>query len=146
MAVGTECAVPASRRDLRSLLSMRRSEWDAHKTEHNPFVGTTKLLLESFDEPAQQLGPDLILANLVLNPVFEIRIVIDFHDDETGVGLLDVDAIESVAYRPRGAHRDVDQFGRRLIDFEGLEATFTRGAVGAVLHDLPVAARHAVLA
>src|SRR5215207_10821983 len=109
-------------------------------------LGSPKLLLESLDEPAQQLGPDLVLAHLVLNAMLQIRIVIDFHDNETRVGLFDVDTVEPLPDRARGAHCDVNQFGGRLVDFEGLEASFARGAVGAVLDDLPVSARHAVLA
>ena len=35
---------------------------------------------------------------------------------------------------------------RRLVEVEGAKAALARGAVGAVLDDLPVAARHAVLA
>src|SRR5207302_3971070 len=48
--------------------------------------------------------------------------------------------------RPGGARREVDELARRLIDLEGAEAAFARGPVGAVLDDLPVTARHAVLA
>src|SRR4051812_20018518 len=85
-------------------------------------LGSPGLLLESLDEPPQQLGPDLILADLILDPVFEIGIVIDFHDDEAGVGLLYVDPIESVTDRTCGAYGDIDQFGWRLIDLEGFKA------------------------
>ena len=62
------------------------------------------------------------------------------------VGLLEVDAVEAVADRLGGAHRDVDDLGRRLVEIEGAEPAFARRAVGTVLDDLPVAARHAVLA
>ena len=43
---------------------------------------------------------------------------------------------------PARGHRDVR---RRLVELEGAKAPFARGAVGAVLDDLPVAARRAVL-
>src|SRR6266851_5636156 len=104
------------------------------------------LLLEALDEPAQQPRPDLVLADLVLDAVLEVGVVVDLHDDEAMVGLLDVDAVESVADRPRRAHGDVDQLGGRLVELEGAKAAFVRGAVGAVLDDLPMPARHAVLA
>src|SRR5712691_7424952 len=102
------------------------------------------LLLESFDEPLEQPGPDLVLADLVLDAVLEVGVVVDLHDDEAVVGLLDVDPVEPLPDRPGRAHRDVDQSGRRLTDLEGAKAAFARGAVGAMLDDLPMAARHAV--
>jgi hypothetical protein len=102
------------------------------------------LLLESLDEPLEHADPDLVLADLVLDAVLEIGVVVDLHDDEAAVGLLDVDAVEPLPDRPRRAHRDVDQCGRRLVDLEGAKAALARGAVGAMLDDLPVAARHAV--
>src|SRR5579862_9006382 len=104
---------------------------------------TPLLLLEPLDEPAQELDPDLVLADLILDAVLEIGVVVDLHDDEAVVGLLDVDPVESLADRTGGAHRDVDEVARRLIDFEGAEAAFAGGAVGAVLDDLPMPARHA---
>ena len=52
--------------------------------------------------------PDLVLADRVLDAVLEVRVVVDLHDDDAVVGLLDVDAVEAVADRPRRAHRDVD--------------------------------------
>src|SRR5258706_11679347 len=69
------------------------------------------LLLEPVDEPAQQLHPDLILADLVLDAVLEIGVVVDLHHHDAAVGLLEVDAIEAVADRARRAHRDVDDLG-----------------------------------
>ena len=62
------------------------------------------------------------------------------------VGLLDVDAVEALPDRLGGAHRDVDHLARRLVEIEGLGAALAQRAVGPVLDDLPVAARHAVLA
>src|SRR6266571_7602448 len=108
-------------------------------------IAPYRSLLEPLDEPLEQPRPDLVLAELVLDAVLEIGIVVDLHDDEAAVGLLDVDAVEAVADRPRRAHRDVDQVARRLVEFEGAKAALVRGAVGAVLDDLPMATRHAVL-
>ena len=105
-----------------------------------------RLLLEPVDEPAQQAGPDFVLADGILDAVFEVGIVVDLHDHDAVVGLLEVDAVEAVADRPRGADRDIDHLARRLVEIEGAEAAFARRAVGPVFHDLPVAARHAVLA
>src|SRR2546430_4657908 len=103
-------------------------------------------LLEPLDEPLEQPRPDLVLADLVLDAVLEIRVVVDFHDDETAVGLLDIDAVEAVADGPRRAHRNVDQVAGRRVELERAKAALVRRAVGAVLDDLPMAARHAVLA
>ena len=61
-------------------------------------------------------------------------------------GLFEVDAVKTVADRPRRADRDVDHLGRRLVQTEGAETALVRGAVGPVFHHLPMAARHAVLA
>src|SRR5215470_367183 len=99
---------------------------------------TARLLFEALDEPLEHAHPDLVLADLVLDAVLEIGIVVDLHDDEAAVGLLDVDAVEPLPDRPRRAHRDVDQRSRRLVELESAEATFARGAVGAVLDDLPM--------
>src|SRR4029077_16352148 len=111
-----------------------------------PSLQVFKLLLEPLDEPLEQPCPDLILADLVLDAVLEVRVVVDLHDDEAALGLFDVDAVEALADRPRRPHGDVDQLGWRLIELEGAKAALVRGTVGSVLDDLPVAARHAVLA
>ena len=109
---------------------------DARKRADGP-----TLLLESFDEPFEQPRPDFVLADLVLDAVLEVGVVVDLHDNKAVVGLLDVDAVEPLADRPRRAHRDVDQLGWRVAELEGAEAALARGAVGAVLDDLPVAGR-----
>ena len=91
------------------------------------------LLLKSLDEPLEQLHPDFVLADLILDAVLEIGVVIHLHHDEAGVGLLDVDAVEPLPDRACRAHRNVDQVPRCLIELEGPEAAFARGAVGAVV-------------
>src|SRR5262249_60450078 len=88
----------------------------------------------------------LHLAGLDPDGVVDVWIVAHCHDYEAAFGLLDTDAIKAVAVRPRRAHRDVDEFGRRLVELEGAKAALVRGAVGAVLDDLPMTARHSVLA
>src|SRR5262249_20136043 len=112
----------------------------------HPTVEVEPLLLEALDEPAQKPHPDLVLADLVLDAVLEVGVVVDFHHHNPAVGLLEVYAVETVADRARGAHRDVDDLGRRLVDLEGAEAALVRRSVGTVFHDLPMAACHAVLA
>src|ERR1700693_2066481 len=71
-------------------------------------------LLEAVGEPLQQPHPDFVLADAVLDAVFEVRIVVDLHDDDAMAGLLEVDAIKAVADRPRRAHRDIDHLAWRL--------------------------------
>src|SRR5262249_58929614 len=105
-----------------------------------------RLLLEALNEPLEQPDPDLVLADRVLDAVLEVGIVIDLHDHEAAVGLLDVDPVESLADRLGGARGDVEQLLGRLVELEGAEAALARRAVGAVLDDLPMAARHAGLA
>src|SRR5436305_13362236 len=116
----------------------------APRNDEPEFIGACMiacpLLLEALDEPLEQSCPDLVLADLVFDAVLEIRVVVDLHDDEATVGLLDVDAVEAVADRARRAHGDVDQLGRRLVELEGAKAAFVRGAVGAMLDDLPMPA------
>src|SRR5205809_4510005 len=109
-------------------------------------IAPYRSLLEALDEPLEQPCPDLVLADLVFDAVLEIGVVIDLHDNEATVGLLDVDAIEAVADRPRRAHGDVDQLGRRLVELEGAKAALVRRTVGAMLDDLPMPARHTILA
>src|SRR5262245_33898215 len=104
------------------------------------------LLLEALDEPLEQAHPDLVLADRILDAMLEAGVIVDLHDHDAVVGLLEVDAIEAVADRLGGAHRDVDHPGRRLVEVEGAEAALARGSVRPVLDHLPVAARHAVLA
>src|ERR1700694_4462464 len=105
----------------------------------------TSLLLEALDEPLQQADPDLVLADRVLDAVLEIGVVVDLHDHEAVVGLLDVDPVKSLADRPGGAAGDVEQLLGRLVELAGAETALARGALGAVLDSLPVAARHAGL-
>ena len=47
-------------------------------------------MLETFYEPLEKPYPDLVLADLVLDAVIEIWIVVDLHHDESSVGFLDV--------------------------------------------------------
>src|SRR4029077_162878 len=89
---------------------------------------------------------DLVLADGIFDPMFEVGIVVDFHNDDADRGLLEVDAVKAIADLPCGAHGHIDDLGRRLLDCEGAEAAFGGGAIGAVLDDLPMAARHAILA
>ena len=71
-------------------------------------VRSRRRLLEPVDEPAQQPHPDFVLADGILDAVLEVGIVVDLHDDDAMVGLLEVDAVEAVADRPRRADRDID--------------------------------------
>src|SRR5918992_4388495 len=99
--------------------------------------GAARLLLKSFDEPLQEADPDLVFADLVLDAVLEVGIVIDLHHDEARGRLLDIDPVEALPDRAGGAHGDIDQLRGRLIDLEGAEPALVRGAVGAVFDHLP---------
>src|SRR5580704_5447120 len=96
------------------------------------------LLLEPLDEPAQQPHPNLVLADDVLDAVFEVGVVVDFHDHDAVVGLLEVDAVKTIADRARRAHRDVHHVARCLAKIEGAEAALAGRAVGPVFHHLPM--------
>src|SRR5262249_53571020 len=65
----------------------------------HPTVEVEPLLLEALDEPAQKPHPDLVLADLVLDAVLEVGVVVDFHHHNAAVGLLEVYAVETVADR-----------------------------------------------
>src|SRR5438105_3744796 len=109
-------------------------------------LSIARSLFEPFDEPPQNLDPDLVLRNRVLDAVLEVRIVVHFHHHETRIGLLDVDTIEPFADRLCSTHRNVDDLSRRLVEAESTESALARGAVRTMLDDLPVTARHSVLA
>src|SRR5580704_1091501 len=111
-----------------------------------PAPRNDSLLLEAVGEPLEQPPPDIVLAGRILDTVFEVGVVVDFHDDNAVVGLLEVDAVKTVADRPRRAHRDIHHLGRRLGEIEGAEAALMGRAVRSVFHHLPMAARHTVLA
>ena len=101
--------------------------------------------IDPFDEPVDEPRPDLVLADLVLDPVLEIGVVVDLDDDDRAVGLLDVDAIEARADRAGRLERGVDDARRGVGDGDCLRSALA-GAVRPVLDDLPVAARHLILA
>src|SRR5215218_2267955 len=100
----------------------------------------------SLDKPLEQPHPYFVLADRVLDAVLEVGIVVDLHDHDAVVGLLEIDAIEAVADRLGSPHAHLDHFGRRLVEIEGAKPAFARRPVGPVLHGLPMAACHAVLA
>jgi hypothetical protein len=54
-------------------------------------------MLETFYEPLEKPYPDLVLADLVLDAVIEIWIVVDLHHDESSVGFFDVYPIQTFA-------------------------------------------------
>src|SRR3977135_3913331 len=107
---------PSPIRSGRNSWRRRRALWQ--RREH----ASGRLLLESFDEPLEQPDPDLVLADLVLDAVLEIGVVVDLHDDEAVVGLLDVDAVEPLPDRPHRTHRDVHELRRRLVEVESAKA------------------------
>ena len=51
------------------------------------------LLLETFYEPLKKPNPDLVLADLVLDAVIKIWIVVDLHYEEAAVSFLNVHSI-----------------------------------------------------
>ncbi len=54
---------------------------------------------DPLDEPVENSRPDLVLADQVLDPVFEVRVVVDLDDDDFPVSFLDVDAVKGRADR-----------------------------------------------
>ncbi len=78
--------------------------------------------------------------------MLDIRIIVDLHHHKTVRRLLEVDTVESVADRSGRSYGEVDYVRRRLIEIEGAVAAFARRTVGTVLEDLPMSARHAILA
>ena len=48
--------------------------------------------IDPLDEPVKNSRPDLVLADQVLDPVFQVWIIVDLDDDDFAVGFLDVDA------------------------------------------------------
>ena len=77
---------------------------------------------DPLDEPVEDAGPDLVLADLVLDPVLEVRIVVDLDDDDRAIGFLDVDAIKPRPDRTRGLERGVDDGRRRIADGKRLRS------------------------
>jgi hypothetical protein len=53
----------------------------------------------------QKPFPQLLLADMVLDAVFEVRVVVDLDDDDWGVAFLDVDAVKAGADRVRRLER-----------------------------------------
>ena len=78
--------------------------------------------------------------------MLEIGIVIDLHHHNAAIGLLEVDAVKSLADGPCRTHGDIDHLGRGLIEIEGSESALAGRAVGPVLDDLPMSSRHPILA
>src|SRR5580693_444257 len=101
--------------------------------------------VDPLNEPVEDSRPDLVLADLVLDPVFEVRVVVDLDDDDRAVRFLDVDAIETRTDRARGLERRVDDGRGRIADRKCLRAAFPR-SVRSVFDNLPMAARHLILA
>src|ERR1700683_328570 len=101
--------------------------------------------VDPLDEPVEDTRPDLVLADLVLDPVFKVRVVVDLDDDDRAVRFLDVDAIETRTDRARGLERRLDHERRRVADGKRLRSTLPR-PVRPVLDDLPMAAGHLILA
>ena len=66
------------------------------------------LRVDPLDEPVEKADPDLVLADLILDTVVKVGVVVDLNDDDRAVGFLDVDAIETGADRARRPQRDVD--------------------------------------
>src|SRR5258706_890945 len=106
----------------------------------------TSLLLQSVYGPPQDADPLFVLTDLILDAGLDIRIIVALHHHKTVRRLLEVDTVESVADRSGRSYGEVDYVRRRLIEIEGAVAAFARRTVGTVLEDLPMSARHAILA
>ena len=59
--------------------------------------------IDPLDEPIENSRPDLVLADLVLDPVFKVRVVVNLDDDDRAVRFLDVDPIETLQLIARAA-------------------------------------------
>src|SRR5260370_37448863 len=84
--------------------------------------------VDAFDEPLQDAVPDFFFADLVLDAMFEVRIVVNLDHCDGIASLLDVDAIEAGTDRARRAQRDVDHLGGRVSQREGAKPAFLRAA------------------
>src|SRR5580704_17184480 len=80
----------------------------------NPHESSPRSGVDALDEPLQDTAPDFVLADLILDAMIEIGIVVDLDHRDRIAGLLDVDAIKAAADRARGAQRDIDHLGRRI--------------------------------
>src|ERR1700760_23884 len=103
------------------------------------------LRADALDEPVEDSRPDLVLADQVLDPMLEVRVVVDLDDNDFAVGLLEIDAVKAGADRARRLERRVNDPRRRVADRKRLRSALPR-PVRPVLDDLPVAARPLILA
>src|SRR5580765_2967289 len=102
-------------------------------------------MLETFYEPLEKPYPDLVLADLVLDAVIEIWIVVDLHHDESSVGFFDVYPIQTLADWTSSPNCSVEEIGGSLVEADGAPTALPQRAIGAVLDDLPMTARHTIL-
>src|SRR5262249_35836203 len=103
------------------------------------------LLLQPVDEPPQDANPYIVLAHRVLYTVLDIGIVVDLHHHHTVGCLLEIDPVEPVPDRANRPYGEVNDIAGRLVEIESAMTAFPRRAVGMVLEDLPMSARHEVL-
>src|SRR6266849_3781356 len=108
--------------------------------------GSERLFLQPLDEPPQDANPYFVLAGRILDAVLDIGIVVDLHHHDPVGRLLEVDAVEPVADRPGRPYGEVHHVARRLIEVKGAVTAFARRAVGMMFEDLPMSARHSILA
>jgi rod shape determining protein RodA len=109
------------------------------------------LALQSAQELAHDAAVEVFAEVGVFDAPVDVGVVVDFDDDHAVTGhLLEVHAVEAVADLAGGAQRQLDHFAGRFADRQGLEAArlghSLRLALGGVVVDLPVPARHEVLA
>src|ERR1700677_3635290 len=64
--------------------------------------------VDPLHEPLQYSAPYLVLADLILDAVLEVRIVVDLDHHDRFAGLLQIHAVEPAADRARGAQRAFD--------------------------------------
>src|ERR1700733_14573383 len=70
------------------LKESRQSRLRAARTAASRLSG-----IDPLDEPIENPRPNFVLADLVLDPVLKVRIVVDLDDDDRAVRFLDVDPI-----------------------------------------------------
>src|SRR5580704_13623230 len=107
----------------------------------NPHESSPRSGVDALNEPLQDAAPDFVLADLILDAMIEIGIVVDLDHGDRIAGLLDVDAVKAMADRARRAQGDIDYPRRRLGQSKGAIAPFP-GAVRPMFDDLSMAARH----
>ncbi|KFF33766.1 hypothetical protein G039_0316595 [Pseudomonas aeruginosa VRFPA01] len=104
------------------------------------------LELQAADEGLEDAPVEFVAELAVLDAGVEVRVVVDLDDQHPVAGLLQVHPIEAVADPPGRLQSQLQHRRRHLLQRYGAALAVDVLAVGLVVVDLPVAARHEVLA